>query len=59
MIGRDFQLNEIMWLIKHFPDGEYTKIVYWSKYENKRFISESFLLVKEGGRWGVLSIWFM
>lgn len=55
VIDRDLQVNDVMPLIEHYPDGEYRKIVYWSKYENKDFIREYFLLVKEGDRWGVLT----
>ena len=54
VIERDLQVNDVMPLIKHYPDGEYRKVVYWSKYENKDFVREYFLLIKEGDRWGVL-----
>jgi len=54
VIDRDLQVNDIMPLIEHYPDGDYRKVVYWSKYENKNFVREYFLLVKEGDRWGVL-----
>jgi hypothetical protein len=54
VIDRDLQLNEVMPLILHYPDGNYRKVVYWSKYENKKFVREYFLLVKEGDRWAVV-----
>ncbi len=54
VIDRDLQVNDIMPLIEHYPDGNYRKVVYWSKYEKKDFVREYFLLVKEGDRWGVL-----
>jgi hypothetical protein len=55
VIDRDLQVNEVMPLIEHYPDGEYRKVIYWSKYENKDFIREYFVLVKEGDRWGILT----
>jgi hypothetical protein len=53
-IERDYQVNDIVRLIEHYPDGEYRRIVYWSKYEHKNFVREYFLLIKEGDHWRVL-----
>lgn len=47
---RDWQFNEAMPPIERYPDGEYGKVVYWSKYEPINFVREYFLLVKEGDR---------
>jgi len=58
-INRDLQVNDVVRLIEHYPDGEYRKVVYWSKYEHKNFAREYFLLVKEGDHWRVLSYHFM
>ena len=54
MIDRDLQLNLRVTLIRHYPDGQYRKIVFWSKYEKKDFAREYLLLVKEEGQWRVL-----
>jgi hypothetical protein len=59
VIDRDLQVNEVMPLIEHYPDGEYRRVVYWSKYEKKDFVRENFILVKEGDRWGVLRYEFL
>jgi hypothetical protein len=54
MIDRDLQLNLRITLIKHYPDGQYRRIVFWSKYEKKDFAREYIILVKEEGQWRVL-----
>ena len=54
MIDRDLQLNLRITLIKHYPDGQYMRIVFWSKYEKKDFAREYIILVKEEGQWRVL-----
>ncbi len=59
VIDRDLQVNDIMPLIEHYPDGEYRKVVYWSEYENKDFVREYFILIKEGDSWGVLRYDFL
>lgn len=57
--NRDLQVNDATVLVRHYPDGEYWKIIYWSKYENKNFVREYFLLIKEGGNWKVLEYNFL
>jgi len=59
VIDRDLQFNDKMPLIKHYPDGTYRKVVFWSKYENKDFVREYLLIIKEGDRWGVLKYDFI
>jgi uncharacterized protein YceK len=54
ILDRNLQVNEVMPLIEHYPDGKYRRVVYWSKYERKDFVRENFILIKEGNRWGVL-----
>jgi hypothetical protein len=58
VISRDLQVNDKVEFIKHYPDGEYRSIIYWSKYEKKDFAREYFLLVKEQDRWKVLEYMF-
>lgn len=59
VVDRDLQVNTIVPFVKHYPDGNYRKIVFWSKYENKDFAREYILLVKEGERWRILDFWLV
>lgn len=57
--SRDLQVNDLTRLVQHYPDGEYWKLIFWSKYENKNFVKEYFLLVKEDDNWKVLEYDFL
>ncbi len=54
MLERNLQVNDKAAFIQYYPDGEYRRIVYWSKYEKKDFAREYLLVVKEGEQWRVL-----